>query len=349
MIQNFINLLTLSVCDNIMILKTLLFIKTLLNIVLLLVPIFLILMTTLDFAKNVIASQEDEMKKNVNLVLKRLIYAVAIFLIPTFVEVAINGIGNFNVEYEECFNITQAEIENKIAEQKASCVGDNHEWNDSSYTCEEIETYSETNNNKIYVHNYTISSNSVGNNIVFYNQCDTKWKNQSYCSGNSNICNSGCGAAALAIVATSLVNEKYDPAYVGKWMCENKIGTYTGIYGTDQVDLRSDNVSQHFNLNIEILFENGRSSIYSEDKGNQILTAVQAGKLVILNIPNHYVVIGTNEKCKNNQVYMYNVGIETTNGCYTPKELYDSTFNYNNRCKGEGICGWNAAYAYNKK
>ena len=50
------------------------------------VPILLILFGTIDLAKAVIAGKEDEMKKAQNTFIKRLIYAIAVFLVVTLVS-----------------------------------------------------------------------------------------------------------------------------------------------------------------------------------------------------------------------------------------------------------------------
>lgn len=49
------------------------------------IPIILILLGTIDLGKAVIASKEDEIKAAQKLLIKRLIYAVAVFFIVTIV------------------------------------------------------------------------------------------------------------------------------------------------------------------------------------------------------------------------------------------------------------------------
>lgn len=79
-------------------------IKTVLNIVRWAIPIILIVIGTFDMMKAVIASKEDEIKAAQKLLIKRVIYAVIIFLIPTIVYFVFNivsstdgidGTGNF--------------------------------------------------------------------------------------------------------------------------------------------------------------------------------------------------------------------------------------------------------------
>ena len=79
-------------------------IKTVLNIVRWAIPITLIVIGTFDMMKAVIASKEDEIKAAQKLLIKRVVYAVVIFLIPTIVYFVFNivsstdgidGTGNF--------------------------------------------------------------------------------------------------------------------------------------------------------------------------------------------------------------------------------------------------------------
>ncbi len=58
------------------------------------VPILLIVMGTIDLAKAVISSKEDEMKKAQGTLIKRIIYAVAVFLVFTIVSVVMTMVAN---------------------------------------------------------------------------------------------------------------------------------------------------------------------------------------------------------------------------------------------------------------
>lgn len=77
-------------CGGADILRILKFVFKLLDLVLFIVPMGLIIMVILDFSKNVIAGKEDEMKKNVSVAIKRIIYCMVIFLVPTIVNFAVN-------------------------------------------------------------------------------------------------------------------------------------------------------------------------------------------------------------------------------------------------------------------
>ena len=67
------------ICGGADVLRILRFVFILLDMVCWIVPIGLIVMLMIDFGKNVIAGKEDEMKKNVNIAIKRIIYCIVLF------------------------------------------------------------------------------------------------------------------------------------------------------------------------------------------------------------------------------------------------------------------------------
>lgn len=64
------------------------------NLIRIFVPILLILFGTLDLAKAVIAGKEDEMKKAQSTLIRRVIYAVAVFLVVTLVTFVMNYVAS---------------------------------------------------------------------------------------------------------------------------------------------------------------------------------------------------------------------------------------------------------------
>ena len=60
------------------------------------VPILLILWGTIDLVKSVVAGKEDDIKKNQKTLIKRVISAVIVFLIPVAVYALLNLLGASN-------------------------------------------------------------------------------------------------------------------------------------------------------------------------------------------------------------------------------------------------------------
>ena len=73
-------------------------IKLFLNVLRIAVPIILILFITIDLVKAIISGSDDEFKKSQKIILKRGIYALAVFLTFTLVNVVMNIVANAGVK-----------------------------------------------------------------------------------------------------------------------------------------------------------------------------------------------------------------------------------------------------------
>ena len=98
-----------TICRASWFLKIFLFVTQLLKIIFIIVPIGLIIMISVDLAKNVIDNKEDDMKKNVMVAIKRIIMAVVIFFVPTIVSFASNLVDG-EVNYQSCIDNANPEM-----------------------------------------------------------------------------------------------------------------------------------------------------------------------------------------------------------------------------------------------
>lgn len=96
-------------CGGADVLRAIKFVWKLLDVLLFLVPMGVIIFVSLDFAKNVIAGKEDDMKKNVGIVIKRIVFCVALFLVEPICRFAINQLGNADVDWAKCVDIAVTE------------------------------------------------------------------------------------------------------------------------------------------------------------------------------------------------------------------------------------------------
>ena len=80
-------------CTNTDLLNIIGILKFALRVIQFLVPILLILWGTIDLVKSVVAGKEDDIKKNQKTLIKRVISAVIIFLLPIAVSVLMGMIG----------------------------------------------------------------------------------------------------------------------------------------------------------------------------------------------------------------------------------------------------------------
>lgn len=115
----------LDFCTEPEILKVILYIQIILKYVFFIVPIGLMLMMGFDFFKNVTAGREEDMKKNLNLAIKRLIFCVCMFFVPTIVSLVVDvvndSIEDINIDYQSCLDNTKniAYYEKIVEEEKA--------------------------------------------------------------------------------------------------------------------------------------------------------------------------------------------------------------------------------------
>ncbi len=108
----------LEICEDPGSLKAIYFAKQILSVAFTLIPIGLIVMIMLDFFKN-IAEKSDAMQKNLQKAIRRAIYCVLLFLVPTFINLTValvNEIG-IKVTYAVCWeNATLKVIKEKEIE-----------------------------------------------------------------------------------------------------------------------------------------------------------------------------------------------------------------------------------------
>ena len=96
-------------CGGAEVLRVIKFIWTLLDIVFFVLPIGLIVIITIDFLKNVIAGKSDDMKKNLNLVIKRIIFCVLLFLVEPICRFSIGLLGDtVDVDWATCIDLAIA-------------------------------------------------------------------------------------------------------------------------------------------------------------------------------------------------------------------------------------------------
>ena len=197
----------------------------------------------------------------------------------------------------------------------------------------------------------TSSSNTTSHSpvteLIYYSQLSHK--DVPFCSSGKTVAESGCGATCFAMIASSYSNSAYDPQVVANWFCKNKFSLSDGGLNEDAVS--APDTLAHFGLKGQVLFDKTNQSgmnygtSYNSAEGSAILGAVRAGKAVMLGVPGHWIVAGVHEDCSSDQIYLYNPSRITSNGCYTPQELFSYTYNYSDRCSNKRWCGWDVAIA----
>ena len=109
-----------SVCQNPGILRIVLTIMNIVKLICIIAPIILILMLVIDIGKNVLSGDQEEIKKNLNKSIKRIIACILIFFVPLLVNVTIGFLGDLGVNYIECIENANSDTIDRLEAQRAS-------------------------------------------------------------------------------------------------------------------------------------------------------------------------------------------------------------------------------------
>lgn len=105
----------LKACENPDILRLIYLSKKISNIIFIIIPVGLVIFIIIDLFKNVTNGDNDKaIKDNNKIAIKRLIYAVLLFFVPTIVSLIMNllSLVGLTSEYKECIdNATKEKIE----------------------------------------------------------------------------------------------------------------------------------------------------------------------------------------------------------------------------------------------
>ena len=92
-------------------------VKAVVSIFQFVIPVLLILFGLIDLGKAVIAGKEDEMKKAQGTLIRRAIYAVAVFFVVTIVVLAMGIVGKGNnSEWYKCYSETTTDVSEYLTE-----------------------------------------------------------------------------------------------------------------------------------------------------------------------------------------------------------------------------------------
>ena len=106
-------------CETSNVLQIFYFINMLVKILCYVVPAILILMLTIDIFKNVMSGEDNVIKNNMKMIVKRTIFAVAIFFVPMIVNISFGLLGNMNVSAAKCYNNANLSTIQSLKEKEA--------------------------------------------------------------------------------------------------------------------------------------------------------------------------------------------------------------------------------------
>ena len=132
----------LGICDSPSVLEVMLIVTKVITIIRIAVPILLIISLMIGFAKAVSNNDNDALEKAKKASVSKVIAAVLVFLIPTFVDVIV-GIVNPNSEYKECLSDISSETVDKAYDNNMEKLLGSAETNKNLYDYYNAQNYLE--------------------------------------------------------------------------------------------------------------------------------------------------------------------------------------------------------------
>lgn len=102
-------LFLLTGCQSPDMLRIIYLIKQIIKIGCILIPIALIVFVILDLMKAMSTSDDKSRAKSISLVIKRFLYTIVLFFIPSLINLVFNMLENTNVNYVECWDNAEKE------------------------------------------------------------------------------------------------------------------------------------------------------------------------------------------------------------------------------------------------
>ena len=241
-------LLLYEACEKIGVLKIIMAIMNVVKVICIIAPILLIVMLMIDFGKNVISGEQEEIKKNFNKAIKRVIACMLIFFVPTIVSVIMNMLGDLGVNYVECINNANEEYISRLESERNNNSSSNYNNNNNNQNSNNSNQVNNNNNNqknknkKEYHYKFSNDLMVLGhyyNNrisikkIAIYNENGKRVSNKKFdftiSKPIAKISETGKVEALFAGKATIKATLKKDPSYSIKQKIVIIKSTYTEV------------------------------------------------------------------------------------------------------------------------
>jgi len=304
-------MLFLNACEKADFLSLISYLKIIIEFIAILVPIALIIMVGVQLGRIVLGDQKIIPAVTKSIVVK-LIAAVAVFFIPTLVNLVMSLLGQANFSASECWNNANSTT---IAHYKTKEDGEKQREKDerikqtqeAKEQLEKLEQLREEERikNAESRGKYTTLRGSFERDVIYYNQCD--FRDYPFGNTGSSICSAGCGPTSSAVIASSFLGVSgHSPVDATNWICSQSAGycgNGTSLYGLgaylEHVGLNAELYWGWNDANIDILMNKLASGKYLgliwvvNDTGRGIftngghyfvLTGVQNGELTIAQV-----------------------------------------------------------------
>lgn len=94
-----------EICENVRVLNTLKFVGIILFVIKIFVPVLIIILGSVDFAKAMVEGKNDEIQKKIPILVKRVITGIVVFFIPSIINFLFSVIDTYSEtmqKYENC-------------------------------------------------------------------------------------------------------------------------------------------------------------------------------------------------------------------------------------------------------
>lgn len=282
-------------CGGADILGVIKFVWSLLDIVFIVVPIGLIIMVSLDFAKNVMAGKEDEMRKNAMIALKRLIYCVALFLVMPIVSFAISLLGEQDVSYAKCIEIATSEdlSQYKIEYDDEYEVTEPNFSKDSGITVSPAITMTDVD----YTH------------LNIYNQTATYARNSVCASGGASVSAGACGLSVY--MAARYVLTKKDTNFMDFCHEACSTGFFNGTGTSWSISINNSAYPEKYGITSSKMTASYDEIVKEIKQGHVVSLTIRAGRITtgeggFNSSKNEHFIALVGYDSSNDKIYVYN-------------------------------------------
>lgn len=224
-------MLYLNACSDSNFLSAILFGKTILNFLSIIVPIILVLMVSIELCKIIFGDANKDVPKVFKSVISKMLAAVAIFFIPTIVNLLLSLLNQTSYNASACWvnanSYTISEFktveEAKKLQEEAERNREIEEDKKEREKIQEIrEKYRKENAEKAEEERKKYGDINGGvaiGNVIYYNQYD--YKAYPY-SSYGTIASHGCGPTSAAVITSTFLGAQgHTPVDTTKWICNN--------------------------------------------------------------------------------------------------------------------------------
>ena len=304
----------LSVCDDSGFLSVILLARNILDIISIVVPIILIIMLSIELSKIVMGNTDKQVPAVIKSATSKVIAAVAIFFIPTLVNLLLSMLNVTKFSATACWNNANATtIAEFKAVEEARKIQEKEELGKASEEAKkerdrvaEIREEARKENEKKAEEERKKNENKNGGimlgDVVYYNQCDPSFGSRLYYASCGSICSCGCGPTSAAIIASTFLGaEGHHPVDAVAWICSHGGCTASGTVAQTNADYLKSlglNVSQQYSysanrqflmdqmatgkyLAIILVHNNTRRNIFTSGGHFFVITGVKNGEFTI--------------------------------------------------------------------